>query len=206
MLDTSIEQQSTFQTILPKDQTDQASPNKAKTIRELGKVDIAGLKEEILALPQDLWEVKNTAKPNKFKELGRTEHIVFKFVKDYDNHSDTITYPIWDEWRSKLEPIMAAATKPYGYKKGNFSRIMLAKLPPGSKISLHIDPYQSSNYTHKIHIPIQTNPEVEFWVGRKRYYFEEGFAYEVNNKALHGGINRGDSDRINLIIEYYEQN
>jgi len=191
--------------LLPKDQTDLASPNKTKTMRELGPVDISSIREDILNLPKEIWEVKDHDKPNKFKELGRTEHIVFKFIRDYDNHLDNFFYPIWDEWKSRLEPILETATKPYGYRDGDFSRIMLAKLPAGSKISLHIDPYKSSNYTHKIHIPIQTNPEVEFWINRKRYHFLEGYAYEVNNKALHGGINRGETDRINLIIEYYEK-
>ena len=191
--------------LLPKDQTDLASPNKTKTIRELGQVDISSIREDIINLPQEIWEVKDNDKPNKFKELGKTEHIVFKFIRDYDNHLDNFFYPIWEEWKSRLEPILEAATKPYNYKDGDFSRIMLAKLPARGKISLHIDPYKSSNYTHKIHIPIQTNPEVEFWVNRKRYHFLEGNAYEVNNKALHGGINRGKTDRINLIIEYYEK-
>lgn len=191
--------------LLPKDQTDLASPNKTKTMRELGPVDISSIREDILNLPPEIWEVKDHDKPNKFKELGRTEHIVFKFIRDYDNHLDNFFYPIWDEWKSRLEPILETATKPYGYRDGDFSRIMLAKLPAGGKISLHIDPYKSSNYTHKIHIPIQTNPEVEFWINRKRYHFLEGYAYEVNNKALHGGVNRGETDRINLIIEYYEK-
>lgn len=190
--------------LMPKDQTDQASPKKAKTVRELGPVDISKVKDDILALAQEFWNSEDTAKPNKFEKLGKTEHIVFKFVKDYDNHSETIAYPIWEEWKDRLQPLMDEATKPYGYKKGDFSRIMLAKLPPGGKISLHIDPYESSNYTHKIHIPILTNPDVEFIVGRSRYHFEEGYAYEVNNKALHGGNNHGDTDRINLIIEYFE--
>jgi hypothetical protein len=191
--------------LLPKDQTDLASPKKTKTIRELGPVDISSIREDILNLPQEIWEVKDHDKPNKFDELGRTEHIVFKFIRDYDNHLDNFFYPIWDEWKSRLEPILETATKPYGYREGDFSRIMLAKLPAGGKIHLHIDPYKSSNCTHKIHIPIQTNPDVEFWINRKRYHLLEGSAYEVNNKALHGGMNRGSTDRINLIIEYYEK-
>ncbi|NCS23037.1 MAG: aspartyl/asparaginyl beta-hydroxylase domain-containing protein [Microcystis aeruginosa BS13-02] len=191
--------------LLPKDQTDLASPKKTKTIRELGPVDISSIREYILDLPREIWEFHDNDKPNKFEKLGRTEHIVFKFIRDYDNHLDNFFYPIWDEWKNRLEPILETATKPYGYKEGDFSRIMLAKLPAGAKISLHIDPFKSSNYTHKIHIPIITNPGVEFWLERKRIHFLEGYAYEVNNKALHGGINRGETDRINLIIEYYEK-
>lgn len=190
--------------LMPKDQTDLASPKKAKTVRELGSVDISGIRTDILTLAQEFWNSEDNAKPNKFEQLGKTEHIVFKFVKDYDNHWETAEYPLWHEWKDRLQPVMDQATKPYGYRKGDYSRIMLAKLPAHGKISLHIDPYDSSNFTHKIHIPIQTNPDVEFIVGRTRYHFEEGYAYEVNNKALHGGVNNGETDRINLIIEYFE--
>ena len=84
-------------TILPKDQTDKAISNKTKTMRELGPVDISSIREDILNLPQDIWEVKDQDKPNKFQELGRPEHIVFKFVRNYDNHLDNFFYPIWDE-------------------------------------------------------------------------------------------------------------
>ncbi|MEB3164001.1 MAG: aspartyl/asparaginyl beta-hydroxylase domain-containing protein [Prochlorothrix sp.] len=191
--------------LMPKDQSDQASPNKTKTVRELGPVDISGVRDDILSLPQDLWESEDTSKPNKFKELGRTSHIVFKFVKDYDQHSETYFLPLWDEWKERLTPILETATRPYGYAEGDFSRIMLAKLPAQSKIKPHIDPYGSSYYTHKIHIPIQTNPDVEFMVGHKRYHFPEGYAFEVNNKAIHAAFNNSDLDRIHLIIEYFEK-
>lgn len=191
--------------ILPKDQTDQASPKKAKTIRELGPVDISSIREDILNIPEELWQSQDEAKPNKFDKLGRTQHIVFQFVRDYDDHVDVVDYPIWDEWKDRIQPLLDEAVKPYGYENAGFSRIMLAKLPAKGKISLHIDPYLSSNFTHKIHIPIKTNPKVEFWVDRQRYHFQEGYAYEVNNKALHGGINNGEEERINLIFEYYEK-
>ena len=125
-------------TLMPKDQTDLASPKKAKTVRELGAVDISGVREDILNLPQSLWQSEDTGKPNKFEQLGKTEHIVFRFVKDYDKHWETIAYPIWDEWKDRLQPLMDQATKAYGYQKGDFSRVMLAKLPPHSKISLQI--------------------------------------------------------------------
>ncbi|WP_017712890.1 aspartyl/asparaginyl beta-hydroxylase domain-containing protein [Prochlorothrix hollandica] len=191
--------------LMPKDQTDQASPNKTKTMRELGPVDISGIRDAILNLPLELWESEDTSKPNKFKELGRTSHIVFKFVKDYDNHSDAKFYDLWEEWKEKLQPVLEEATRPYGYAQGNFSRIMLAKLPAHSKIKPHIDPYDSSNFTHKIHIPIRTHADVEFMVGTKRYHFPEGYAFEVNNKAIHAAFNNSDIDRIHLIIEYFEE-
>ena len=190
----------------PKQAKRQIMPEKTKTVRELGAVDISQIREDILNLPAEVWQGASSDKPNNvFKPLKNTEHIIFTFVNDFDNHLDVVEYPIWQEWKSRLEPIMKAATKPYGYEQGGFSRVMLAKLLPHSKIPLHIDMFESSNHTHKIHIPIQTSPDVTFIVGYKKYYFPEGYAYEVNNAGVHGGINAGDTPRIHLIIEYFQQ-
>lgn len=177
---------------------------KTQRLKELGAVDISALHAKVLQLVPETWESENKAKPNRFRELGRTEHIIFQFVRDLDNHIDIIQYPIWNEWQDIIQPILETAVKPYGYARGKFSRIMLAKLPAQARISLHVDPYKSSTYTHKIHIPVLTNPDVEFWIEDQIYHFREGHAYEVNNKTLHGGVNRGATDRINLIFEYYE--
>ncbi len=191
--------------VIPQDQTALANPKKTKTMRELGAVDISGIQQDIIDIPEELWKSQDYGKPNKFESLGVTEHIVFKFIHNYDDHLSGYDLPIWEEWKDRLQPVLDATVKPYGYADGDFSRVMLAKLPVGGKISLHIDQYDSSINTHKIHIPIQTNPDVEFWINRKRYNFKTGYAYEVNNKALHGGINQGNCDRINLIIEYYQK-
>jgi hypothetical protein len=182
----------------------EVSTKKTQSVRELGPVDISELRTKVLSLTPSDWEKENSEKPNRFSPLGRTQHIIFQFVRDYDNHIDVVNYPIWDDWRRIIEPVLAVAVLPYGYKNGKYSRIMLASLPAQGKILFHVDPYKSSVFTHKIHIPIVTNPSVEFWVDDQIYYFKEGHAYEVNNKTKHGGVNRGSSERINLIFEYYD--
>jgi aspartyl/asparaginyl beta-hydroxylase (cupin superfamily) len=45
---------------------------------------------------------------------------------------------------------------------------------------------------------------VTFYVDGEGYHFAEGEAVEVNNMGLHGVANRGDSDRIHLIFEYFD--
>src|SRR5215212_9897561 len=39
---------------------------------------------------------------------------------------------------------------------------------------------------------------------RQSYHFAEGEAVEVNNMGLHAVENRGSTDRIHLIFEYYD--
>ena len=180
------------------------NPQKTKGVRELGSVDISSIREKVLNLPQSYWEQYNQVKPNQFVELKQAQHIVFKYTRNFQSHLESIEYPIWKEWSSELEPILRSATRSFGYEQGGYPRILLAKLPPQCQISLHIDQDEAANYPHKIHIPIQTNPDAYFLVWRKRYQFLEGHCYEVNNKALHGAVNNGNSDRIHLIFEYYD--
>ena len=53
-------------------------------------------------------------------------------------------------------------------------------------------------------MPLQTNPHVVFEIDGIGYHLPEGEAVEVNNMAVHAVVNRGDSDRIHLIFEYYD--
>lgn len=191
-------------------QTIVENPQKTKTVRELGLIDISSIKDDIVNLSQEYWDMYDRIKPNKFGEFSTTQHIVFKFVTDYNQaFPDLVEYSVWDEWKDKLEPVMKAATEPYGYTENSFGKIMLAKLKRGGKINMHtdcdLDSCVEPIYPHKIHIPITTNPDTKFFVGNQSYELEVGKAYEVNNIAIHGAANEGDCDRIHLIFTYYDR-
>ncbi len=182
------------------------NPNKTRRYKELGPVDISSIKDEILNLSDEYWDMYDRIKPNTFGEFTTTNHIIFKFIDDYNEVFPTIIeYPVWDDWKDKLEPIMKAVTAQYGYSESSFGKTMLAKLNRGGKIGLHRDRPPSSAYPHKIHIPIQTNPDVKFFLDDETYHLEVGQAYEINNRTIHGGENLGDCDRINLIFCFYDR-
>jgi hypothetical protein len=179
------------------------NPAKTKGVKHLGEVDISEIREEILAIPEEIWDQQNQQKPNKFHELKDTKHIVFRFVYDLNDCTRYFEFPIWEEWKSKIMPLLNKAVQPYGYEQGIFSRIMLAKLKAGGMIQAHIDGIAAATFPHKIHIPIQTNEKVSFFVNPTTYHFKTGNVYEVNNYALHFVENEGDEDRIHLIAEYF---
>ncbi|MEN0005476.1 MAG: aspartyl/asparaginyl beta-hydroxylase domain-containing protein [Bacteroidota bacterium] len=179
------------------------NPNKTKSMRALGAVDISAVRAAILSIPEAVWQLENEAKPNKFREFHSTTHIVFKFVESFKDYTKYYEKPIWEKWKARLQPLLDQAVVPYGYTEGHFSRVMLARLDAGGHINAHRDGKLSAVFPHKIHIPIQTNPKCTFFVNPKTYQFEEGFAYEVNNQAVHYVENLGDSPRIHLIFEYW---
>jgi len=181
-----------------------ANPRKTESVRELGTVDIDRLREAVLAIPEAVWDAENASKPNRFGALDATRHIVFRFVSNFRDWRDSYDGPLWTEWKSLLEPVLAEATKPYGYPEGAYPRVMLARMAPGGVIHPHRDQNPAAKWPHKIHVPLLTNEDVTFWVDGKSYHFAEGEAVEVNNMGVHAVENRGTTDRIHLIFEYYD--
>jgi hypothetical protein len=181
-----------------------ANPRKTMGVRKLGRVDIAALRTAMLAIPEDVWDAENAGKPNKFEALDATRHIVFRFIDSPRDWRGSHDRAAWPEWRGLLEPVLAQAVRDYGYARGAFPRVMLARMPAGGVIHPHIDANPAARWPHKIHIPIQTNPEVTFFVDPDTHHFEVGQAYEVNNLGRHAVHNGGTTPRIHLIFEYYD--
>ena len=134
----------------------QPSPNPRKTqsFRDLGHVDIAALKAAVGAVSEEMWAAENQSKPNKIAALDRTEHIVFRFVRsfaDWRTNFDTLS---WPRWRELLEPVLTAASAPYGYARAAYPRIMLARMRPGGVILPHQDVQPAAKWPHKVHVPL----------------------------------------------------
>lgn len=180
------------------------NPRKTQSVRPLGTIDITALRSAVLALPEEVWDLENASKPNRFAALDSTRHIVFRFISSPYDWRDFYERPLWKEWQDVLVPVLAQATAPYGYARGEFPRVMLARMAPGGVIQPHADANPAAKWPHKIHVPLQTNDRVAFFIGGKRYHFSEGEAVEVNNMAKHAVENGGDTDRIHLIFEYFD--
>jgi hypothetical protein len=181
-----------------------ANPRKTTSIRRLGTVDIAELREAVLAIPEEVWNAENENKPNRFGALDATQHIIFRFVSNFQDWRQSYDRPLWSEWEPLIEPVLAEATAPYGYARGAFPRVMLARMAPGGLIQPHRDQNPAAKWPHKIHVPLQTNEGVTLFVDGTGYQLAEGEAVEVNNMGLHAVENRGETDRIHLIFEYYD--
>jgi hypothetical protein len=180
------------------------NPRKTASLRPLGKVDVAALREEVLAIPEPIWDFENSSKPNDYRALDRTRHILFRFVDTTRDWRRSHDRPLWEAWRARIEPILRRAVAPYGYANGVFPRVMLARMPPGGEIKPHQDTNVPARGPHKIHVPITTNDRVAFWIDGRAYHLPVGEVFEVNNMAVHAVRNDGDTDRIHLIFEYYD--
>ena len=184
--------------------TPTANPRKTRGVRQLGRVDIAALQAAVAAIPEAVWEAENAGKPNKFDVLDGTRHMVFRFIDGPRDWRGSHDRPAWLQWRGLLEPVLAQAVRDYGYARGVYPRVMLARMPAGGAIQPHIDANPAAKWPHKIHVPIWTNDRVVSFFGGAEHHFQAGEAVEVDNLGPHWVRNGGDTDRIHLIFEYYD--
>ncbi len=182
----------------------QPNPRKTTSIRRLGTVDVGPLRDAVLAIPEETWDAENASKPNRFGALDATRHIVFRFVSNFRDWRDSYSAPQWESWRALLEPVLEQAVRPYGYARGEFPRVMLARMAPGGVILPHRDANPAAKWPHKIHVPLLTNDGVTFFIDGVGHHLAVGEAVEVSNMAVHSVENAGTTDRIHLIFEYYD--
>lgn len=182
----------------------QPNPRKTQSIRRLGTIDIDALRAAVLEIDDAVWLAENADKPNKFEALDSTRHIVFRFVSNMEDWRQSYDRPLWNEWRALIEPVVEAATRAYGYSRGVYPRVMLAKMRPGGVIQPHRDANPAAKWPHKIHVPLVTNDKAIFFVAGTPHHLGEGEAVEVDNMGVHSVTNGGNTDRIHLIFEYYD--
>ena len=155
---------------------------------------------------------------NKLNTLTDEDWSVYSFRQDeYEVHRQTKTIPIlYDEnygpqigkkskyynlFQSDVEELNRVYTDVLG--KGEILRIEIVKMPPHSKVPLHIDYGTSLEMHSRTHIPLQTTEGCLFTVGEDSKHLRVGEIWEINNGSKeHGVINNSDIDRIHMIVDY----
>lgn len=80
--------------------------------------------------------------------------------------------------------------------------VRLLKLNAGAVIKEHRDAdlaFESGEV--RIHIPVQTNDAVEFYLDKERMMLKEGECWYMNFNLPHSIYNKSNSDRIHLVID-----
>jgi hypothetical protein len=181
-----------------------AKVSKPEYIRELGSVDITEIEALVSRIPDAVWDMEDSRKENAFRCFHHTRHIIFRFIEGFRDHRVFYSTPIWHLCHSTLLPIFDQVVATYGLSRNAYPKVMLARLAAGHTIDAHVDGGGPNLFTHKIHIPIQTNDKVRFFVRNRAFRLRRGIAYEVNNLATHGVENAGETDRIHLIFEVFD--
>ncbi len=80
--------------------------------------------------------------------------------------------------------------------------VRLMKLTPGSIIKEHRDhdlAFESGAV--RIHVPVTTNPGVDFMLNGSRLDLREGTAWYLRLSDPHSVANRGETDRVHLVLD-----
>jgi quercetin dioxygenase-like cupin family protein len=80
--------------------------------------------------------------------------------------------------------------------------VRLMRLDPGARIKPHCDPdLDAAQGDARLHVPITTNPAVDFRLNGTRVVMQPGEAWYVRLSDTHSIDNRGTTARIHLVID-----
>lgn len=82
--------------------------------------------------------------------------------------------------------------------------VRLMRLTPGSTINEHCDPdLDGLGELARLHVPILTNPHVDFRIGGVPVRMEAGSCWWLRLADPHSVANRGRSDRVHLVLDVH---
>jgi len=81
------------------------------------------------------------------------------------------------------------------------SSARLMRLDAGATIKKHCDSFGDEEI--RIHVPVTTNPQVEFTLAGERVEMEAGSCWFMDFRLPHSVVNHGSDSRIHLVIDAY---
>ena len=141
-------------------------------LRELGPVEAGPLIDKVMGLDDDAWE-EQQYRQNAYEVHKQTRSLVMVFCSGWPEIQVT-KEPAFEELQDVAVPVMHDIIARFYPSGGTIIRAMAAKLLAGGIISPHRDTHQSFAASHRIHVPITTNPGVRFMLDGRPYRFEVG--------------------------------
>ncbi|MCE2424758.1 MAG: aspartyl/asparaginyl beta-hydroxylase domain-containing protein [Pseudomonadales bacterium] len=170
--------------------------------RDLGGVSCAALQRAVACLDEAAW----TEKPYRqemFNVHSSTQSIVLCFIDLEAWPRIAVARDVgWDRLGETAQPVMDEIVARSYEPGGVVIRSMAVRLPAGARITPHVDEHGSLRLSHRIHLPLTTNPRVRFFIDGVPHRFEPGRAVEVNNQLSHSVMNDGPDDRVHFIFDY----
>ena len=156
--------------------------------------DVSLIKKELSNVIDQDWQF-NTFR-QKLRGHSETESIVFIFGGVEHKVSTQVAF-------NKTVFDAAEEIKKYYGNNAKIVSLMVTKLFAKKQIPEHIDGGNLSQI-HRCHLPIITHKDCEFYINKKKFFFEEGNVFEINNVAPHAVVNNSDIDRVHLICDINE--
>lgn len=136
---------------------------------------------------------------NSYHGLENSQSITLKYNLDYPENMLPKNFPEREDLFKLLVHGITHVKEKLG--ASYCSRAIIANLPPGKEVKLHIDPGWPFTIQRRYCWVLETNENAFAHVSGESKHFKEGEIWEFDNKELHGAINQGQSNRIHLIFD-----
>lgn len=160
---------------------------------KIGEVDTSLIESHVAKLTQEQW-VEWDLRQNRYKVHSATESYPLMF-SEYGEQPKT--YNEDSEVSRAVMPFIGRLERFYNRKAG---AIVLVKLKPYTNIIPHTDGGWFVN-THRVHVPIITDPRITFTLNSKKFHLKKGWIYELNNLVEHGVENPTPVGRVHLMVD-----
>ncbi len=160
--------------------------------------DVQKIAKKIAQVPEEKW--LESERERRFDVHRDTQALVLIHFED-KLHSEPDIRDHYLEFEDEIQPLLNHIGKFY-HDNGFPVRILFARLRSGGEIPEHTDSGYSLLNCHRIHVPIITNEKAAISVGGEEKNMQVGNVYEINNGLTHAVENKGDEDRIHLIIDW----
>jgi quercetin dioxygenase-like cupin family protein len=177
----------------------------------IGNLDIAELKNLVLSFTEEQWD-SFSLRQKRYEVHQHTQTIGLVYDLDF-RHSHPTRMPTLRMFEAAIRPALCMTGDHFeetdtGQRLieenglGYFIRASLVRLSAGCRIAEHQDKNFSLTHSHRVHLPIITNDEVRFTVGKETINMREGQIFEINNRRMHSVHNDGTEDRVHLILDF----
>lgn len=160
-------------------------------------IDAVRLAAEVNALPATAWDIRGGA--DRYPAAGVHRAAESVFLRGHTPAEGELPIedrPILDE----LPYVRQLIEREIGSRP---QRSLLARLPPGASVALHVDrgPYFAK--TLRVHVPVESHDRAWMICAGLAYYMKPGEAWALNNVAVHGVWNAHPSlSRTHLICDF----
>jgi len=146
----------------------------------------------VRALPPSLWDVDVSHKAQDDTSRIFLKGYPVRMAKGYDE-------------RPALKYSLFLANFIHNEIPGVVRSCLVANLKPGGIIPVHrdyVDTHPHYSATYRLHIPLQTNPDVDFFMGDHVFHLQTGKCYLFDNSVVHAVHNRNATEeRIHMIAD-----
>lgn len=120
--------------------------------------------------------------------------------EEYFGETYAEDYPRLAEVIDEVMPIVRPLLKAIQWRS-DLGRILVVRMPAGAALDEHTDEGEYAAHFARFHVPLVTNPGCNLTCDRERQHMEAGEAWWFDHRAPHSAHNKGETDRIHLIVD-----